>query len=336
MKTLTKILLLATLIINPSALTIAQNLVPNPSFEDTISCPKTAGDTYSLDSWEININTADYFNFCCKNPFQVAVPKNAWGYQCPANGSAYAGVYAYSQPNPGSNEFIGCHLLSPLTIGQKYYVSFKVSLADDNANLMCGINNMGILFTNINYSSITLIPAPVLQNYAQITSSSIIMDTTNWVTISGSFIADSAYQYLLIGHFYDNSHTIVNCLDSNNISNRWSYYFIDDVCVSTDSLTCIIPNSQNICDTTGNILETNQKDKITVLPNPTSNKIWIDLPYSTKTNIKIYNSLGSLLYNEKFLEKRITIDFSFLPDGIYLINVRYNDKLFMNKILLIK
>jgi hypothetical protein len=335
MKTLLKIIF--TLFILQFTVCISvfsQNLVPNPSFEDTVACPCFNSSLHLANGWIVNINSVDYFNSCCKDTLQVSVPKNAWGYQCPANGKAYAGFYANCPKNPNANEFLGTLLVTPLTIGQKYYVSLKVSLADAFV-INCGIDKIGALFTNVNYDSvIVLSPNNLIANASHIYSSQIITDTVNWTIIRGSFTADSAYQFILFGHFFDSSNTNFNCFNSNP---KWSYYFIDDVCVSMDSLTCEIPNGPNVCDSTINVLETNRtKEKITIYPNPTSNKILIDLPHSQKATIKFYNLFGLLLFDNTFSEKNITVDLSSLPDGIYLIQVQQNNKFFNKIITLIK
>lgn len=97
-------------------------------------------------------------------------------------------------------------------------------------------NKIGVLFTNDEYESLSN-PAPLPANFAHFYSNTIITDTLDWTIISGSFIADSAYKYIMIGNFFDNNQTAyLTVLDS--LLGECSYYFIDDVCVSTDSLTC--------------------------------------------------------------------------------------------------
>ena len=70
----------------------AQNLVPNPSFEDFTTCPTTLGTGGPLQCipW-IGINSADYFNVC--GGFLIGVPINILGYQEARTGAAYAGIF---------------------------------------------------------------------------------------------------------------------------------------------------------------------------------------------------------------------------------------------------
>src|SRR5207253_1670664 len=100
-------------------------------------------------------------------------------------------------------------------------------------------NKIGALIATYQYYDTT--GKTSFKNYATLYADSIIKDSINWTKISGSFIADSIYKYLIIGAFFDNAHldTLNLPFDTNgNSHNQVSYYYIDDVCVSTDSLTC--------------------------------------------------------------------------------------------------
>src|SRR4029078_6403538 len=73
----------------------AQNLVPNPSFEDTPICPSGVGQVNNCLNWIPLINTPDYFNRCSQNP-DISVPNNLFGFQEPAFGDGYIGFFTYS------------------------------------------------------------------------------------------------------------------------------------------------------------------------------------------------------------------------------------------------
>src|ERR1043165_3367909 len=77
----------------------AQNLVPNPSFEDTVKCPTNHGDINGIDAsnWLTFGSTPDYFNSCNNYPASdynhgCSVPDNWAGFQAAATGFAYAGL----------------------------------------------------------------------------------------------------------------------------------------------------------------------------------------------------------------------------------------------------
>lgn len=208
-----------------------QNLVYNGSFEEYTVCPSSNGGVANCVGWFSAANSPDYFHVCASS-IAFLVPNNSWGYQQPNSGNAYMGGatyfqdYAYREPIRGT-------LIEPLVIGTKYYVSFKVSLAEKQSN--CGSDKIGALFTNVQYTNISN-PAPTV-NYSHVYTNVTISDTSNWVTVTGSFIADSAYSYIMIGNFFDNSQTNTLILPSQ-LNSVYSYYYIDDVCVSTDSVLC--------------------------------------------------------------------------------------------------
>ena len=145
-----KTLLLLTLFtVHCSLFTIlhAQNLVPNPSFEEYTTCP----DNYYMlpTDWYSCSGTPDYFN-SCDSTGDYSVPNNGDGNQIAFNGVGYVGLYTvyYSFMNGDYKEYIGCLLKTPLIIGAKYYISFYVSLADISN---CASNNIGLLFSTKSY-----------------------------------------------------------------------------------------------------------------------------------------------------------------------------------------
>ena len=129
---LTKILLLSTLL-GLSVLGWGQNLVPNPSFENVIQCPFSLGlETYTS-NWKSARETPDYFNTCASSSV-AEVPSNNFGYQQPCTGNAYMGMLTYRSDSSLYTEAATVQLTSPLSIGQIYYVSFRLSLGSINLN----------------------------------------------------------------------------------------------------------------------------------------------------------------------------------------------------------
>jgi len=210
---------------------IAQNLVYNGNFEDYTICPSSSGGVQNCVGWFSAASSPDYFNVCASS-MAFLVPNNSWGYQQPYDGNAYMGGATYFQ-NYAYREPVRGTLIESLVAGTTYYVSFKVSLAEMQSN--CGSNKIGALFTTLQYTNLSN-PAPIV-NYAQVYTNDIITDTANWTTVSGTFVADSAYNYVMIGNFFDNSQTDIHILGSQ-LNSLYSYYYIDDVCVSTDASLC--------------------------------------------------------------------------------------------------
>lgn len=322
----------------------AQNLVPNPSFEDYILCPGIgeSSSIFAVD-WHTDINSANYFHTCSSNP-DFSVPDNAAGFQYPAKGDAYCGFYAAIENNPNAIEFIGTTLLEPLIIGQKYYVSFRVSLADEDIsiNYFCGVDKLGMLFTNLLYADTTapgiiiMLPPPMVNNFSHIYTTDIIIDTSNWVTISGTFIADSAYKYILIGHFFDYNNSNIICLDTTSTYDKVSYYYVDDVCVSDDSSTCNIQT-----DIRENTLKS--KSKINNYPNPFRNSTTFTYSIGKPglVELLIHSYFGqyiTTLVNEQHDEGSYSINWNTtdIAPGVYFYTLKVDGLEWVKKAIRIK
>ena len=314
-------LLLTANCLLPTVKCFSQNLVPNPSFEDTLSCPTNQGQINYASGWDNYGDSPDYFN-PCTFVLDYSVPSNWGGYQQPANGSAYSAFGAYVSHIYGVNlrEFIGGQLISSLSSGTKYYVSFKVSLSiSSQIQANCACNNIGAMFSTIPYSWMN--PAPISNN-PKIYSDSLITDTIGWTRIFGSFNADSAYQYIIIGNFFNDNNTDTLIMDGSNFC-YLSYYYLDDVCVSTDSLFT--------ANYTTNMNETNVQSGFYIYPNPATDYINIQCPdLNNSFQITIYNSLGQELYSkENIKDKNFHIDIKSFDASLLFITVRTQNK-FLN------
>ncbi|MBL7895292.1 MAG: T9SS type A sorting domain-containing protein [Bacteroidia bacterium] len=288
------------------------NLVPNPSFEIYSICPNTSYQLHYASGWSSVRNTPDYFNSCSSQGSGFSTPNTVIGFQYAASGGAYAGFYSYFPSSGQPRECLGTVLASPLIIGTKYFVNFKVNLCQiDSISLNnCATDHIGALFSTNQYGFSTPVP---INNFAQVYSNSIVSDTANWTTIKGSFVADSAYQYLSIGNFFDDLSTNKTYFFSS--STYSAYYFVDDICVSTDSI---------FTETWTNIREINANSSLSIYPNPCSDKLIVDLQESPNIplTLTIYNSLGQVVYRKQSVnEERITLNLSDLSSGVFLLTL---------------
>ncbi len=297
----------------------SQNLVGNPSFEDTVACPTGVSEMDNAVGWYGTAASSDYYHTCSPMFSPVDVPTNNLGYQNPATGNAYAGFFGIEIWD--GREFMGTKLTTPLNIGQKYFVSFKVSLADDTVfTISCAINNVGIIFSVDSVYKYNV-------NYAHIYADSIITDMINWTTVSGSFIADSAYKYMQIGNFFDNNNT-----DTVMISSAWpscrSYYYVDDICVSSDS-TCYV--------VTG-IPGTVPKPAISIFPNPVTAPNFVNISGlgGLKVNIELVNMMGQVIDSYQNVRDNTILNLTGYDAGMYFISIHINETIIQQKIILVK
>jgi len=260
-------------------------------------CPGNGGEVFKASPWDCYRNSPDYFNSCATT-WAFQTPKNYFGYQKAAQGNSYCGFIAYF--NGGfDREIIGVQLTNSLVISQKYYISFKINRADSNFLTGYSVNKIGIRMATIKPSSVTI------NNSAQFFTNNIISDTLNWTKIFGSFVADSAYKHLMVGNFFDDGNTTI----VNDGNGPYSYYFIDDVCLSTDSVF-----SQNY--NTG-IKENINEDSFTVFPNPSDK--FINLKGGLTLPATILNSQGEIIDSINDIKNADLIDCSAWPNGMYFL-----------------
>ncbi|MBK9317610.1 MAG: T9SS type A sorting domain-containing protein [Bacteroidetes bacterium] len=276
------------------------NLVPNPGFENYVVCPVNLGETHKATGWSSYSTSPDFFHQCSTNPY-LSPPYVQFGYQVPHNGIGYIGLATYhnntSVITNNYREFCGAQLLSPLQIGTTYYLSFYTVATEFGTGYLT--NNLGIrLFTNP-YSIAN--PAPI-DNFAHLKFDTIVTDSINWQRLSGSFIADSAYQYICLGNFYDSLHTDTVVFGFPNAG----YYFIDDICVTTDSLY----------NETWTGIQDNDIGEVNIWPNPSQD--FLNYKAHRKIEeIRIYDCIGKLVMHETVNSSEGRIDLEGLSNGIY-------------------
>lgn len=198
------------------------NLVPNPSFEDTIACG-TSGMPPVL-SWAPIYGTPDYFNeimFNCS--FANNGFNNLAGYQVALDGNAYMGFGFCKMSICGTvfREAIQTQLPDTLILNKKYCVSFYVNRANNSKH-----SSDDIAFYLSPSNSISF-PAPA-QYYNP--SSNIISDSVSWTVIRNVYTAIGNERFLNIGNFKSDANTTM-VLDYLGGSYSEVYYFIDNVSI---------------------------------------------------------------------------------------------------------
>jgi hypothetical protein len=237
------------------------------------------------------------------------VPNTGIGFQNAFNGNAMTGAVVYSEISPNIREFFGIQLLQSLTVGQLYYGSFRISLAD-NSGLDCAIDKIGMKLTT--YPLLFPTSSTVLiNNDSKITSTSIVNDKINWIEIKGNFIADSSYQHLILGNFYEDQNTsTLNCVTN-------SYYFFDSVCLSTDSADCFL--------NTG-IKNNLDHNSIEFINDPTNNMLIVKYKGKKPVKLLLVNSVGQWIKSIE-IKNDVRINLKDLTSGIYIIKNSLNNRM---------
>jgi gliding motility-associated-like protein len=255
------------------------NLVPNPSFEDTLKCfggmgvsNPTTSNKYLTEWYATKYLTADYFNTCANffpgNPYPVAstVPLHCYGYQMPHVGNAYVGIALYSDLNiPDSahvyKEYVSVKLKSQLKPNVCYYGEFYVNLAEVSG-LAC--NQISMYLTQNTFTTSLNSFTNSIQPQIQWDTTQFFTDTLNWIKISGYFTAQGGEEHLTIGNFKDGLITKKQSTGSNWVSPPncgsqpaylgGSYIHVDDVALYEIPSPLLSFNTITICPDADSIL----------------------------------------------------------------------------------
>lgn len=199
------------------------NHVSNCSFELYNSCPTSISQVNNCVGWrQYTSATSDYFHSCAN-----MVPNNFAGYQNAAHGQGYVGGYVYNRGDVRIyKEYVAATII-PLIPGKKYEVSMSVSLSDKSKY---GTDDLGVYFFDSGAATLPSVNG-VLGVTPQISYSGygVIMDTTNWTRLVKTFVADSAYDNIVIGGFTHYNSLLLDSIVPANTN--YGYYFIDSVVI---------------------------------------------------------------------------------------------------------
>lgn len=295
-------IILATALIFP--LTVyAQNLVINPSFEDTLQCPNFVSQIDYAVNWHTSVNTPDYYNACNNtstiNPGMVGVPNSARGYQPARTGNAMAGVVIYWTAQPNYREVFYAQLQTPLIAGFSYVVGMYTVLNEDNA-MWAVDGGLGIYL-----SSSPINPSTLFAYTPQIVNptGNVLNDSLNWTAISGTYVATGGEQYITIGSFIpDAMFTIFN----RGGTYPFTSYAIEDVWVIPEDS---IPTGINYF---------NASHELNVYPNPAAIGEGITIQLGDKISDMIITDIfGRVVQSKTVLQNQKSVSFSLSAAGIY-------------------
>lgn len=206
-----------------------QNIVPNPGFERYRNAP--IGWAYKgtffgevMKYW-FSATTAspDVYGPEVRVPADWA--EKGFGDQKPHSGKSMAGLTLYGCINgkPHCREYIEIQLAEPLVPGQTYLVEYWVVHLEKSLQ----INNLGAYFSETRIERKTdevLTPKPQFN-----TENIVEAPGGKWVKVSGTFVPDKEYEYLMLGNFKDDVNTKFKAHRDDCFN--YAYYYVDDVLV---------------------------------------------------------------------------------------------------------
>lgn len=236
-------LLICCLLVSSTNL-IAQNLVPNGSFEQYKDCPHSyteLGETFDIEEWySPTRGTPDYFNKCSK--FNVNVPNNFMGYMYAKTGNAYVGLLLAEKPERVTNgskaynerEYLLNMLSEPLKSGNQYEIKLYYSIAPHSTY---AVNSLGVSISNKRPKGNRVISA---FPQVEIDTATKCFTKAIWIELCDTIVARGGEKYITIGNFRDDYGMKYFLLSDTDIRrsvredmaiNRYAYYWIDEVSV---------------------------------------------------------------------------------------------------------
>ncbi|PCJ83926.1 MAG: hypothetical protein COA57_10175 [Flavobacteriales bacterium] len=203
---------------------VAQNLVPNPSFEDRDCCPVDfAQGNVNLPPCVLDWKTEGPKIICILDPSPGTTDYlNTCDYSTgtPLTGDGYIGIILSANRGDDYREYITVDLNAPLIIGDDYFVEFFVNAQ----NIGGESDRVGAAFTKNRPKKCDVFePLPL---NPQITNplGNIILQANGWTRVAGTFSSNEEFEWITIGNFFDDNNTTIT-------DNVIAYYFIDDVTV---------------------------------------------------------------------------------------------------------
>ncbi|HEV8515493.1 MAG TPA: OmpA family protein [Cyclobacteriaceae bacterium] len=216
-------------------LSFAQNLVPNPGFEEYFKCPGSynppGSDKNIAPGWiSPTLGTPDLFNRCSFG--NAGVPHNWAGVAHAHKGYGYSGIYAWVNNN-NYREYLQAKLIDSLERGKKYQVEFFFRLS---VYSKYSVDRIGALLSDslkhLSHDRVWTIEP----SYTYVMDSTLSKNSGQWNRVSFEYDASGGEQFITIGNFSSDDQLNKYHLDFSQTNepllNKAAYYYIDDVLVT--------------------------------------------------------------------------------------------------------
>lgn len=284
------------------------NLVPNPSFEDTVSCPITNGVLVKTAYWLSPTNGHGlYFNSCANiastnSPY--GVPQNSYSYQNAFEGNAYILLGLIGLGGTGNGRYYAeVKLADTLNAGKNYLVSLRLSLAD-SSNYAC--DDIGVYFSDLFVHNDTIQTNLTFNPQIQNPVGNLLNNKNGWTLVSGIYTAIGNESWITIGNFKPDSLSNYYSVSGGAPWSTGSEVLIDSVVIAE-----IVGTGMELIGT---------ENSFQVYPNPVNDfiKIIISTTIKTPVTIQLYNNYNQLkLEKENLRESYVELNIADLPKGIY-------------------
>ncbi len=300
----------------------AQNMIHNPSFEDTVL---RTTPLFLPAFWIDPIQEShDYFTPLHNNQYpDFGAPLNFVGSINAKDGDSYIGIRVYdfyTSYRRGVREYAQVSLTTPLKADSVYCLQFFMSLAD--SAVFASKNQMGIYFSSNAVSANHSTNLPFVPQII-VSPDSFNTDKENWVQYNFQYQAIGGEQYMTLGNFNDTTHLDTLFVEGGG-KKFWmqmAYYYFDDF---------YLGHCDSLPDSSIGILENGIKSRIQIYPNPSLGLVQVESEISIE-QIEIYDIQGRQV--QLLIQPAKQIE---LPEtsGVYFLRIRLeNGELLSRKVV---
>lgn len=234
-----------------TSLITAQELLPNPGFEEVTGCPGASVFLKNTIGWHRipkHKGTPDQFYADCdynglENPMAPG--------QRPFAGKGYVGCFAFGD---NLREYFTAELLQPLVKDSVYHLEFYVLPAMGYGT---AINSFGVHFSNVEPSGMETLGTVGLDEHIGNPANRLITDTVNWTPIIGDYKAKGGERYITFGNFRIDAATQNKVIKTNCILPGRCYMLVDGLvftkkgqdCTNNVNITSCAPDTTKYHDT---------------------------------------------------------------------------------------
>ncbi len=212
-----KVLIPVLLLTISGYLLSAQNLIPNPGFEDL------RGKRPSMYPWQM-INTVDYFVYDeskKEQELKTKIKDKNFKLRPARTGKAYIGFRYW----PRYSEYIIVELLKPLEKEKQYYFEMYMSISQHSNAYLKSVGCSFYPFKAPYTQKTGIIDFPPQFEVYKHTG---LIDTTEWFKVAGVFTAEGGERFMTIGNFTKYNHEKFK-RRKFGFGKREAYYYVDDV-----------------------------------------------------------------------------------------------------------
>ncbi len=197
----------------------------NGGFESNSGIPNALGQWYFTDYWHNAgsvLSAPDYYTYSSNSIADI--PETAMGLVDAAEGQSIIGLIVAGKSHTNTREYISTSFGSPLTVGENYLVSFKITNGSKTSTSYAGlgVSDIGVLFSTSAPTQIDM--TPIIAN-PQFKIDTVFYNN-DWKTVSFVLTADQPYTQLTFGVFAADNNVQIEKKEGDDP--YFAYYFIDD------------------------------------------------------------------------------------------------------------